>query len=740
MPRPYGLSDLTQPTQLAAGKELGSWVAGGDGPLFTLPCELPVGWIQIRLVMNSSEAAEAEMFLDSSAGSSENIKVGRVDLSLTAALFVHLKAPVSSIRLRPVNRPCEFRLLDLQIRPVHPAVVGAHRILGKVRRSLQGRHLARSLGKGLLLLLTGRWRAFSSKVATGLAQQIPPTADHDYGIWQGHHGTTDADREKMRRESARLANPPILSVLMAVGDAPERSLRLAIDSVRSQLYPHWELCPACEASASSPARAILEEYASVDRRIKAAAHPSRGGIAAAANAAMELASGSYVASLDGDGLLAEHALYKVAKAIGADAALDMLYTDEDRITPDGHRHEPFFKPDWSPEYLLSWPYVGRLAVYRTSLLRAVAGFRSGFDGSQDYDLALRVLSRTPRVHHIPDVLYHRRMPSTLAPAGAVATPAATLPAAHRAALQAYLEEIGCQGTVEPGPAPGYHRVRYRIEGNPKVSIVVPTACKRLSIGGRKEWLVLNCIRSIRDKSTYANTEIVVVENLGMPEALHEALRGLGARVIPFHNSPFNYSAVNNFAARQCDGDHLLFVNDDVAAINPDWIEAMLEFSQRPDIGAVGAKLYYPDGRLQHVGLTLLESREPAHLWSCWPGWHRGYFNSNATHRNVLAVTGACLMTRAKVFRSLGGLSEDFPLNYNDVDYCLKALSAGLRIVFTPYAELYHHETATRKAEVRSSERLAFLKKWSNQWPRDPYYNPNLSAATFDYRINLDHAR
>jgi len=411
----------------------------------------------------------------------------------------------------------------------------------------------------------------------------------------------------------------------------------------------------------------------------------------------------------------------------------MVYSDEDKMTPAGRHVDPFFKPDWSPEYFLACMYTCHLGVYRTELVRRVGGWRSAFDSSQDYDLVLRLAATGPKVHHVPDILYHwRTIPSS------TASGAGAKPEAHERARQAianYLDLTGRPGTVEDGPSAGFHRVRYKIQGNPLVSLVIPSACREVEVRGRKTWFVLECISSVRRLSTYANLEIVVIDNHDMSDELAERLAPLDVRRLHYTDpgtGRFNLARKLNEGARAARGEQLLLMNDDVEVITPDWVEALLEFGQWPDIGAVGPQLLFPNDTQQHNGVNLLEGN-PGHPFYQFPADHPGYFNSSAVHRNWSAVTGACLMTRADVYRDVGGFSEHFPLNYNDVDYCLKLRERGLRIVYTPYAKLYHHESVS-KSGTDEEELAAFKAEWADRVARDPYYNPNLSMQTCDFRV------
>jgi GT2 family glycosyltransferase len=584
---------------------------------------------------------------------------------------------------------------------------------------------------GLKLLCRGEWQTFTRQLrinANPPAVQVP---EHEYQQWCRINSITDARRKQMRATVAGWVNPPIISVILPIYNTPEDYLRKCLDSVCGQIYPHWELCVADDASPDPHVGQILDEYAKRDSRIKVRHRTSNGNISAASNTALEMATGEYVALLDHDDELTEHALYRMAEAIIGDRSVDMLYSDEDKLTPTGERVDPFFKPDWSPEYFLSCMYTCHLGVYRTSLIRQIGGWRSEFDGAQDYDLVLRLLRHNPKIRHVPDVLYHWRVH-----AGSTASSAAAKPQAHvraHEAIEQYLLSQGRAAIVEDGPAEGFHNVRYEIVGNPRVSIIIASACRNEEIDGKETWLALRCVQSIRRRSTYANLEILVLDQNNMPAELEGELNRLGVRRVSY-DFTFNWSAVNNRGAAAATGDYLLFLNDDVEVISPDWIERMLGYAQWPEAGAVGPKLLFGDGTLQHSGVVL-PGGNPTHPFIGHPGNHPGYFYSARVHRNWSAVTGACLMTRADVFRSVGGFDARFPLNYNDVDYCLRLGERGLRVVYVPNAELYHFESSTRQANIESAELEALHQMWNQKFKCDPFYNPNLTRLTSDFQID-----
>lgn len=518
---------------------------------------------------------------------------------------------------------------------------------------------------------------------------------------------------------------PLISILTPVYNVPEKWLRCMIDSVLGQYYSNWELCLADDRSTEAHVRRILEEYRAKDSRIKVIYRETNGHIAKATNSALDIATGDFVALVDHDDEITPDALLEAAVAINENPTVDMIYSDEDKIDEDDVCHDPFYKPDWSPEYQLTCMYTCHLGLYRTSIVRELGGFRPEVNGAQDYDLALRFAARTNRIHHIPKVLYHWRMLPTSTASGADAKDYA-YPAA-RAAIQNYLELSAKPGEVLPGPREGFHRVLFHIKGKPKVSIVIPTAGKIIEHENRHIDLLRMCVGSILSKSTWPEIEIVVIHNHDLQPETEKWLQ-MRTRLVGYDYDPanFNLAAKINLGARHASGEHLILLNDDIEVIAPDWIENMLRYSQQPEIGAVGAKLLFPNQRIQHAGVLLLNGT-PGHCYYDHPPDEIGYYLSVQLVRNYIAVTGACMMTRHELWDQVGGFSEDFPLNYNDVDYCLKVREAGCRTVYVPEAELFHYESVSREAArgVKEGELEHFQAKWLDRYFLDPYYNPNL---------------
>jgi O-antigen biosynthesis protein len=556
----------------------------------------------------------------------------------------------------------------------------------------------------------------------------------NYQQWIEQHTLTKAGLLSADRQMAEWQHRPVFSVILPVYNVDEKWLTKAIESVRNQIYPDWELCIADDASPAPHIKPLLTHYSKLDPRIKVVFRPQNGNIVAASNSALELATGDYIALLDHDDELAVNALFENAKLINQHPNADFIYSDEDKIDMQGKRSDPFFKPDWSPDYFHSCMYTCHLGVYRTSLIREIGGFRAGYDGSQDYDLVLRVVERTQHIYHLPQVLYHWRIIPSSVTSGEEAKPWAY--AAAQRALADMVNRSSYPGRVEAGPRAGFHRIRREIIGNPLISIVIPSAGTLVETPSGTVCGVETCIRSIRDRSTYRNFEIVLVDGFDIPEAIANAVQGEDLNFVRC-DRPFNFAQRINFGCQNARGEILLLLNDDMEVISPDWLESMLEFAQQQEIGAVGAKLFFPDRTLQHVGVMVLGGN-PGHAFRQAEGDHPGYFCSNLVNRNYLAVTAACLMMRRSLYFGLGGMDEGFPLNYNDVDLCLKAHQAGYRNIVTPYAQLFHYESASRKPGLRPKEWENLNTKWADYFKaldyNDPYYNPNLSRDQVNFEL------
>jgi GT2 family glycosyltransferase len=551
--------------------------------------------------------------------------------------------------------------------------------------------------------------------------------------WLQRHRLTPQEIAAARADIASWSGfLPTFSVLVPVYNTKPALLRKAIESVKAQVYPHWQLYLVDDCSPSGRARKVMRKYAKQDDRIQTIYLPVNSGISKATNAALEYVSSDYIALLDHDDELEVNALYENAKVIRQHPETDVLYSDEDYMSEFGYRSDPFFKPDWSPEYFYGCMYTCHLGVYRTELVNQIGGFRPEYDGAQDWDLMLRASEKTSHIRHIPKILYHWRITKTSVTANSDVKPWAH-DSSYRA-LTDMLSRSAYPGHVESVPNyPGTYRVRRTLLTRPLISIVIPSAGKLRPDG--KSTHLETCLESIARLSTYTHYEIVLVDGYDIPPEVLDRVKSFGVKLIRSAD-PFNYSARVNLGVSHSQGDMLLLLNDDVEVLSPDWLEGMLELAQQDEIGAVGPKLLFPNGNIQHAGVVLVHGN-PGHAFYNASGENHGYFLSNVINRNYLCVTGACLMVSRHVFDEVGGLDEILPLNFNDVDFCLKIHKAGYRNVCIPFVELIHHESATREAVVLAEEINLLHARWLdylNGLGGDPYYNPNFKPIDCNFRI------
>ncbi len=554
----------------------------------------------------------------------------------------------------------------------------------------------------------------------------------NYSSWVKRHDTlTENDRQAITSHITSLQQHPHISLLMPTDNATEWRLRQTIESVRNQRYPHWELCIANNTLSDKRIQSLLDEYQQLDTRVKIIRCPHHNLISAASNHALQQATGEFAAFIDHGDTLAEKALYMVALAINTHPKLDLIYSDEDTVDEKNKRHDPDFKPDCNPDLLTTKNVICHLSVYRTTLIRKLGGFRSEYEGAHSWDLALRVIEIIPSSHikHISSVLYHRRSTPGSDVLKSNESNYATI--AGEKVLNAHLARTHKSASVLT--VSGKHfRIRYEIPTpTPLVSIIIPT---RDGIN-----LLQRCVDSIFTKTSYSNFEVIIVDNQSTDSATLAYLKQLAqekrARILKF-DAKFNYSTINNNAVNQANGTFICLMNNDIEVISEEWLDEMVSQASRPEIGAVGAMLYYPDETIQHAGVLLGLDGIAGHLYSGQARGIPGYMNRAELVQNLSAVTGACLVIRKNIYQEVGGLDEtNLPVAFNDVDFCIRVQDKGYRNLWTPFAEFYHHESATRgyedtpEKQRRSRLEIAYMQaRWGARLEHDPAYNQNLTLS------------
>ncbi len=571
------------------------------------------------------------------------------------------------------------------------------------------------------------------------AKISPRNFSANYSDWVSRYDTfTPEMRTPCSRAVTQLRIQPLISIVMPVFNVEERWLRAAIDSVRSQVYENWQLCIADDKSTAPHVAKVLEEYKEKDSRIKVIFRSENGHIVQATNSALELATGAYTTFLDNDDELTPDALVCMVYAINRFPEGELFYSDEDKKTENGERFNPYFKSEWNPELILSQNYICHLSLYRTTTIKKLGGLRTGFEGAQDWDLALRVAddAGANRIHHIPHVLYHWRVI-----AGSTAQSTSAKPyvlAAQQKAVEEHMVRRGIvTAKVQIDNSISQLRVTLPIPvPHPLVSIVIPTK-DRID-------LLSQFLDSVLKNSSYLDFEFVLIDNGSKDSETFDYYQQLQKRwvrtTIINDDGPFNYARLNNRAIREAKGEYILLCNNDLEVISPDWIEQLLSFASLPGVGAVGARLLYPNGAIQHAGVVTGINGVAGHAFKGFPRHDVGYFNGAILPRTVSACTAACLMMRREHFDAVGGFDEQgLAIAFNDVDLCLKLGKTGLRNVYCPYAELYHYESASRGFETTPEKFLRFegeiatmKQRWGDRLPNDPYYNPNLTILTEDY--------
>jgi GT2 family glycosyltransferase len=722
----------------------GDWHSTGADPQFLLHKGLPIpGWHMFEVALQHDQpAAAARLYFDTGDGFNDAqciflpLKNGQV----TKRLF-YVDKPLKAIRFDPMESEGRFSLEHMRFIWLTPMF--AHdrlaQRLANMHSAWRGQSKAGVL-RGLKQKAAKKghhWRTVA--LAHYEATFVKLEAAKDYSQWIEMRSELELSRAQTQSLIKRFDWMPLISVLVPVYNPRPEWLRECLDSVLAQHYPHWELCIADDASNDPEVHELLAAYQQRDARVKVVYREDNGHICAASNSALEQARGEFVALLDHDDRLAETALFRVAEALNRQPEAGLLYSDEDKLNEFGERFDPHFKPQWNPDLLLAQNYVSHLGVYRTALVREAGGFREGFEGSQDHDLVLRVSETlsAERIVHLPHMLYHWR-----AGMGSTALDSGEKDYTSRAGLAAvtdHLARIEPRAQVELGAFPNTYRVRWPLpEPAPLVSLLVPTR-DRVEI-------LKPCVDAILERTDYPNLELLILDNQSSCEATlaymqEVAERDSRIRVLRW-NHPFNYSAINNFGAREAKGEILGLVNNDIEPIGEGWLTEMVSQACRPEIGCVGAKLYYPNDTLQHGGVILGLGGVAGHSHKYYPREHPGYFYRLHLAQNFSAVTAACLLLRREVFEQVGGLNErHLTVAFNDVDLCLKVREAGYRNLWTPYAELYHHESVSRGGDdspakrARAKQEVDYMRRtWARQLDNDPAYSPHLTLAHEDFSL------
>ncbi len=557
------------------------------------------------------------------------------------------------------------------------------------------------------------WRMFRSKKRMR-ARYTEPT---EYQKWFVQHRASTEELASMRHEMRALASQPLTSILTPVFDTPVPWLREAVESVLAQVYENWELLLIDDGSTATDLLRALPALAARDRRIRLVRLESHQGISAALNKGLELANGEWVTFLDHDDLVEPDGLFQNVRLLQRNPGLDLIYSDEDKLTDQGF-DSPMLKPDWSPDFFLSCNYLCHMIFLRRDLVREVGGFQPQFDGSQDYDLLLRVSERTNRIHHIPRVLYHWRR-SENSSASDVRQKPGQLEASWRA-IEAHLERRGEQAHVAVDWRTHAFYVRRELREAKKISVIIPNS-------HGPEWLK-RFVANLISKTSYPNYDIVIVQ-LGDRDKVHEARTNF--RLLHFPDAA-NDSAAKNYAVAQTDSPWLLFLDDSVEPIDPDWLTIMAEHVQRPEVGAVGGRLVNPNGTIEHAGLVLGVNGIAQSAFHGFPAEHPGVNRQLRMTRNYSAVSSGCILIRREVFQKVGGFDQALPRRFADVDLCLKMRRAGYLIVYTPLAKL--RWDASVRGKIDTNGEAIMRQRWSDVLERDPYYNPNLSRERADFSL------
>lgn len=586
-------------------------------------------------------------------------------------------------------------------------------------------------------------RYWKSQGVTALAEKVVEKVKNvrqgppDYQKWIRHHLPDKGELERQKKTTFKY-NPKI-SFVVPLYKTPEKYLRRLVGSLQDQTYSNWELCFSDGSGAQSPLTDLLKELSAKDKRIKYVSHNEALQISQNTNSAIEIAAGDFIAFADHDDELTPNALFECVKALNDRPQTLVIYTDEDKMSMDGHKFfQPHFKPDYNQDLLCTVNYICHLFVVSRKVIEKTGGLRSEFDGAQDYDFVFRCVEtvKDEEIYHIPKILYHWRCHED----STAENPESKLYAfeAGRRVVQEHYNRIGVNAEVSKGEYLGLYRTKFIRDHDPLISIIIPN---KDHIDDLKR-----CMDSIEQNSTYRNYEYIIVENNSTDPATFEYYKKLEAENPKVHmvywDGVFNYSAINNYGATFARGEYLLLLNNDTEIINPDCLEELLGYCMRSDVGAVGARLYYEDDTIQHAGVVIGFGGIAGHCFVMQKRGTTGYCHRIICAQDYSAVTAACMMVKRSAFDAVGGLSEELAVAFNDIDFCMKLRRAGYLIVYNPYAELYHYESKSRGLEDTPEKVARFNKEiatFAEKWPEilengDPYYNPNLTLDSQDFSL------
>jgi len=724
----------------------GFWTSIGDDPQFQ--CHFPLidlhtGWYMISLEIECDSVFDvAKFYIDSGNGHIEEdcIKIPFYSRKVVKRV-VRLKRNYQRMRFDPLTSSGDFKINELTISPI-AFKFAESRMLRKLSRWSSAIHTSTVSGARKVVKADAQEQGaqYPDVLESSYAALFSETPNNQsYLDWienvESLKAPNPADVLKLNNKSAR----PLISVIMPTYNTREDLLVEAIESVLNQSYTHVELCISDDGSDNQATVDTILQWQKTDKRVKASLGDRSAGIAQNTNAALELATGKFCVFLDHDDLLAEHALYEVAKNVLDQPKLKFLYSDEDKVDESGQRMEPHFKPDWNPDLLLSQNYICHLVAMNREFIESIGRCRSGYEGAQDHDLLLRAMGQLTheQVLHIEKVLYHWRITDESTAASPSAKSYTT--DSGVAAIKDYLNRSDSIAKVEKGKYPNTYRVKWGLPAAaPMVSIIIPTR-DRLDI-------LSQCIESVCELTDYPNYEIIVVDNGSVKTETLDYFEKIQTYSKPIrvlsHQGGFNYSAINNYAVEHAQGSIITMMNNDIEVIKGDWLREMVSHASRREIGCVGAKLLYKNNMVQHAGVILGIGGVAGHAHKYFDSESAGYFSRLHLTQNMSAVTAACLTVRKEIYQQVGGLNDsELKVAFNDVDFCLKVGALGLRNLWTPYATLYHHESLSRGQEDTHEKKVRFnreVKYMQEQWgdllSSDPAYNGNLTLVHEDFSL------